>query len=331
MTLRSFLSTLVLLSGTSALAHNGDHAGMVLRLRKPRPEFRPDRGTMITASVRADDSLDDPARYAGADARRGTFIQEGFAAILEDLKALIEGEMLDLIAAQIAAGNAVDLNGTLITDAREIAGIDFGADPDAANPFDTVLVAPGLYEESVSFPGRQLVLASEAGPYVTAIMPPAALSLPSLRIHGGDRDSVVSGFTITQEPDAELGVGQRGVTITDASATVAGNVIRGNHDDFGAGVAIIDGGASPLLLDNRIIDNDAQRRSAAVRAEPRRDAARSVSRGGLSLAPGSESGGGSDSGSGGASAVSAGTSSAATCGSASSASGSSSRSMPLPT
>ncbi len=56
----------------------------------------------------------------------GGFLQTGVQDVLVQLQGLIEDEMLDLITAQIAAGNTIDLNGTIIASAATIADIEFG-------------------------------------------------------------------------------------------------------------------------------------------------------------------------------------------------------------
>ncbi len=56
----------------------------------------------------------------------GTFLQNGIQDVLTQLQGLIEAAMLDLMAEQIAAGNAIDLNGQAIADVAAIADLEFG-------------------------------------------------------------------------------------------------------------------------------------------------------------------------------------------------------------
>ncbi len=57
----------------------------------------------------------------------GSIIQAGVAAELAELGGMIKDRWLGVIAAQIAAGNTIDLNGTIITDAATIAELEFGS------------------------------------------------------------------------------------------------------------------------------------------------------------------------------------------------------------
>lgn len=56
----------------------------------------------------------------------GSFFQDAVADDLVELADMIEDAWLGIIAAQIAAGNTIDLNGTTIADAATIAEIEFG-------------------------------------------------------------------------------------------------------------------------------------------------------------------------------------------------------------
>ncbi len=56
----------------------------------------------------------------------GTFLQNGVQDVLTELGGLIEDRWLGVLTAQVAAGNTIDVNGTMIADAATIAGIEFG-------------------------------------------------------------------------------------------------------------------------------------------------------------------------------------------------------------
>lgn len=94
----------------------------------------------------------------------------------------------------------------------------------AASNFDTILVRPGRYYETLSFQGKQLTVVSEKGPEVTTVFLEQQTRIVLL-----DGDSTLSGFTIT-----------------------------GGRARVGAGIRIT-GGASPVVENNHIVDNEAAR------------------------------------------------------------------------
>jgi hypothetical protein len=105
---------------------------------------------------------------------------------------------------------------------------------DAAAADDTVLVAPGAYEENIVWPGTQGIdLLSEAGAGSTVI-------------DGGDAGRVV---TIDSAALVDSFTVIRGFTITHGHASGSG------MDAFGAGIFC--NGSSPKVRDNFIVDNSA--------------------------------------------------------------------------
>src|SRR5690348_7053530 len=74
----------------------------------------------------------------------------------------------------------------------------------AAQPGDTVLVAPGTYFENINFQGKSITVASSSGPEVTTI-------------DGGNLDTVVNF-----PPEAGAGATLRGFTITHGQAQFDG-------------------------------------------------------------------------------------------------------------
>jgi hypothetical protein len=83
---------------------------------------------------------------------------------------------------------------------------------------DTILVSPGVYNESVSFLGKAANLVSLAGPAETFIQPPSGSS-GVVFANNETTNSVLCGFTITNA------VGADGVDISQASPTIISNTI----------------------------------------------------------------------------------------------------------
>jgi hypothetical protein len=117
---------------------------------------------------------------------------------------------------------------------------------DSAAAGDLILVAPGRYEECLSFGNKDVVLRSEEGADVTTLAdcgdPGRAL------VHFGPgitRNAVLEGFTVT-------GVsGKNVIRVNAGSPTIVDNIIRDN----GAEAIVILGGDA-VVRRNRIINND---------------------------------------------------------------------------
>ncbi len=68
---------------------------------------------------------------------------------------------------------------------------------DAANPGDTVLVAPGTYYENIDFLGKAITVTSSAGPATTIIDGGARIGAATVNFLSGETlASVISNFTI---------------------------------------------------------------------------------------------------------------------------------------
>jgi len=120
---------------------------------------------------------------------------------------------------------------------------------------DTVLVSNGVYNESVNFNGKALLLTSANGPTKTFIN---AITFSS----GETTNSVVSGFTITNG----------GISVSFSSPTIISNEfincgdavncyfsspnIIGNFMTGGSGAAVYLGGAGTALIQGNIIQNN---------------------------------------------------------------------------
>ena len=102
---------------------------------------------------------------------------------------------------------------------------------------DTVLVSPGVYNESVNFAGKNLYLASVAGPAATRIEPTSGLAAVYFS-NGETSNAVISGFTLTNAV--------AGISIANSSPTIGSNVIV----NCANGITVSSG--SPVIENNRI-------------------------------------------------------------------------------
>jgi parallel beta-helix repeat protein len=140
----------------------------------------------------------------------------------------------------------------------------------AANNGDTVLVAPGTYNETIDFMGKAITVESSGGPASTSIVwayPPThsdPLNLFVVTFQTNEtRNSVLSGFTITGAglpfsnfqqvvpqgfSDVAIGMVTGGIEVANgASPTIVNNIITMNGC---AGIYSNDGG--PLIQNNQI-------------------------------------------------------------------------------
>lgn len=134
-----------------------------------------------------------------------------------------------------------------------------------ADDGDTVLVAPGWYQERIDFLGRAVTVKSEGGSSQTTIADHGVPSFPNFPqyrtvrcISGEGSGSILDGFTITGPSDEGPQYGSGG--ISGGGATIRNCIISGNYGhEEGAG---IDGAG---LVENCIIrDNHAMWRGGGV-------------------------------------------------------------------
>jgi hypothetical protein len=139
---------------------------------------------------------------------------------------------------------------------------DFGtiqAGIDAATPGDTVLVAPGTYEEAIDFGGKDICVKSVEGPQETTITGPDNVNL--VVFHNGEtNNAILEGFTI-------LG-GMMGIWCRDASPTIRRNILDGQHiTNYAAlavgGVVFGSVGYSTAVIENNTIVHSANGAIAA--------------------------------------------------------------------
>jgi hypothetical protein len=109
---------------------------------------------------------------------------------------------------------------------------------------DTVLVAPGIYNESVQFNGKSVNLTTEDGPAQTLLMAPGATAISFA--NGEAASATVSGFTITNS--------STGVSVSRGGApTIVSNVIINCEVGINCDSGSSDIEASPLIQANQII------------------------------------------------------------------------------
>ncbi len=115
---------------------------------------------------------------------------------------------------------------------------------DASEQGDTVLVAPGVYVENITFPaweialGSMFFLTSDSTMIDSTIIDGNQNGSTVLFTNLGDLNSVLTGFTITNGNGAEYGRNKYGggVLIHNSNPTVTNNKIIQNTARFGGGV-----------------------------------------------------------------------------------------------
>jgi hypothetical protein len=124
---------------------------------------------------------------------------------------------------------------------------------DASAGGDTILVAPGTYQENLKISKKSITLSSSGGPQVTWIdggNPPNPAVGSTVMIICDQENAVVEGFTICNGSGTNLSVGTfgggvllcyfgRDEDVVTGTRTLKNNIIRDNSADYGAGVACI--------------------------------------------------------------------------------------------
>jgi Right handed beta helix region/Abnormal spindle-like microcephaly-assoc'd, ASPM-SPD-2-Hydin/Disaggregatase related len=126
----------------------------------------------------------------------------------------------------------------------------------AANNGDTVVVAPGTHIENLNFNGKVITVTSSDGPAVTIVDGGGAGPVVTFNTNEGG-NSVLNGFTLQNGVPSNIypidGVSGGGILILNASPTITGNVITGNHAICGIGIEIQ--GGSAVIRGNTITGN----------------------------------------------------------------------------
>ncbi|MFH2056313.1 MAG: right-handed parallel beta-helix repeat-containing protein [bacterium] len=128
---------------------------------------------------------------------------------------------------------------------------------EVAQPGDTVLVLPGIYEDNINFMGKGIVLTSTSAS-APAVIEPADVLQPIVSfVSGEDSTSVMDGIWLRNT------VNQRGVYCSESSPVIQNCRISGCHYVLdGAGVFLEN--SSAKLIDNHIFDNYASKSGGGV-------------------------------------------------------------------
>jgi hypothetical protein len=114
---------------------------------------------------------------------------------------------------------------------------------------DTILVAPGTYQENINFLGKAITVQSEAGADATVIDGGHAESVASF-VSAEGASAVLSGFTLRNGFNSLAG---GGIQISYSSPTITHNIVVDNAACAGAGISINFG--SPRVQQNTILNN----------------------------------------------------------------------------
>jgi parallel beta-helix repeat protein len=126
---------------------------------------------------------------------------------------------------------------------------------DAANNGDTVLVAPGTYNENIDFKGKAITVTSGATAFsgaASTIISGAAIGPVVVFQSNEPSTSVLNGFTVQNgHGSGTFGPNGGGISIAQASPTITNNIVTNNT---GCGVLVFNL-ASPLIQGNDIKQN----------------------------------------------------------------------------
>ncbi len=118
----------------------------------------------------------------------------------------------------------------------------------ASNDDDTVLVAPGLYAEHISFLGRNIVVKSESGPDSTILQRLRSYEPIVSIVSNEGNTAVFEGFTVRNSTHAP------GIMIENSRPRIIGNIFKNNSNDEHGG-AIMSMFGYPFITENYFEDN----------------------------------------------------------------------------
>jgi hypothetical protein len=128
-----------------------------------------------------------------------------------------------------------------------------------AQPFDTIIVAPGTYHETINLLGKAITVRSSGGADVTTIDATGLGHSVVTCINREGPDTVLDGFTIIGGLGTDLGGGAGyaggGMFNSGSSPTVTNCTFSGNSATYGGGM--FNGFSTPLLIDCTFSGNTA--------------------------------------------------------------------------
>jgi len=110
--------------------------------------------------------------------------------------------------------------------------------------YDTVLVAPGTYVESINFEGKSIVLKSAAGPRETIITNAVTTDLVTFD-HGENEDAVLEGFTIKE--------GRIGILCNNTGPTIKYNLLLNQQYGSWAAISLSATNSPAVIVNNTIV------------------------------------------------------------------------------
>ena len=116
---------------------------------------------------------------------------------------------------------------------------------DAALDYDTVLVAPGTYQEALTISRKAIMLVSEGGAAVTTVQPPVGQAVDVVMFeNGGSAPAVLDGFTVKG--------GRHNILIEDSAPEILNNMIV---DATSNGIYLDEAPADVVIRGNVIAGN----------------------------------------------------------------------------
>ena len=135
---------------------------------------------------------------------------------------------------------------------------------DAASDGDTVLVAPGIYSESIDFHDKSITVASVAGPTVTLIDGSNQASGYVVRIDGMQAGAILRGFTITGGFGSNMIGPGGGILVRDSEASLMDLAVTANQGVIGGGLLVDNAG---VVLNDVVFSDNLALFGGAIRVE----------------------------------------------------------------
>jgi predicted outer membrane repeat protein len=139
---------------------------------------------------------------------------------------------------------------------------------DAAAPGDTVLVAPGRYNEAIDLRGKAITLKA-SGEVEKTLIDGSSMDSSVIRcVSGEGRDTVIDGFTITSGSgdtsyyggDSSIG---GGLIVLASKPVIRNCVIRGNSVTYNGG-GMYNGNGADVLVEHCTFENNSAEKGGAV-------------------------------------------------------------------